>query len=427
MKIETLKMELKNLATEMSGLSDPVCELSSEEVDRLTAITAEYRRKSESLKAMTEAQSILDAVKPTVPHVEVVGPAAEQEHYSLGAYLKDMVVAARSHRSIPRIDNYQRRTVDAIKAATGSSEAVPHDGGFLVGKDMIAGIIERVYNNGEVASRVSRTTVSTGANGIKMNGIDETSRADGSRHGGVRGYWVAEGDDITGSRPAFRQMEFDLKKLGVLYYATDELLEDATALEQSVRRAVSDELNFKLQDAIINGDGAGKPLGILNAPCLVSQAKETGQTAATINYKNVVKMYSRAWGDNFVWLANRETFPQLSQMSVEVGLGGGAPVWVTSAVGTPQQVLMGYPIIYIEQSAALGTVGDLILADLSQYQLVEKGGVQSAMSVHVEFTAMETVFRWSMRVDGMPSWHAALTSYKGTATRSPFVALATRS
>ena len=86
----------------------------------------------------------------------------------------------------------------------------------------------------------------------------------------------------TESKPKFRKIELSLKKLIGLCYATDELLEDAAALESVIRAGFSSEFGFLLDDAIINGTGAGQPLGILNSGCLVSVAAETGQKAATI-------------------------------------------------------------------------------------------------------------------------------------------------
>ena len=75
---------------------------------------------------------------------------------------------------------------------------------------------------------------------------------------------------------------------------------------------------------------------------------------------------------------------------------------------------------------AVGTVGDIILADMSQYRLIRKGGVQGAQSQHVRFLYGENVFRWVMRVNGKPLWNAPLTVAKGSLQRSPFVTLATR-
>ena len=115
-------------------------------------------------------------------------------------------------------------------------------------------------------------------------------------------------------------------------------------------------------------------------------------------------------------------------MTQPVGTGG-VPVWIpaNSAAGAPHDTLLGRPVIAVEQCQALGTVGDIILADFSQYLCIEKGGMQTAQSIHVQFTTDETVFRFVFRVDGQPLWNNVLTPYKGTgSTQSPFVALATR-
>jgi HK97 family phage major capsid protein len=87
---------------------------------------------------------------------------------------------------------------------------------------------------------------------------------------------------------------------------------------------------------------------------------------------------------------------------------------------------MGRPIIPIEQASTVGTVGDIVLADMSQYLMIDKGGVQQAESIHVRFTYDETVYRFVTRVDGQPLWNLPMTPAKSTATLSPFVALATR-
>ena len=70
------------------------------------------------------------------------------------------------------------------------------------------------------------------------------------------------------------------------------------------------------------------------------------------------------------------------------------------------------------------TSGDIILADLSQYIMIDKGGLQSASSIHFKFTTDETAFRFVFRVDGQPWWSTALIPFKGSSnTLSPFVVL----
>jgi len=428
MNIKQMKERVEDISLELIDLK------AKAEADEATAEDLKNGKaliqERDDLNEQIEAREALDALTSgsSASDIHVTGPVAEQAPYTVGTYMQDITACAKTQRWTPRVEAYQQKVIHDFRAATGSSEAVPSDGGFLVGKELSDGIIKRMYNNTQLISRARQRTITGNNNGVKINGIDETSRADGSRHGGVRGYWVAEGDDLTGSKPKFRQMEFDLKKLAALYYATDEVVQDAALLEQEVTEAVSDELSFKVQDAIVNGDGAGKPLGILESDCLVSISKETGQAADTIVYENVVKMYARFWGENGIWIANRDIFPQLAQMYQAVGTGG-VPVWqpANMAAGQPFQTLLGMPIVYVEQAATLGDKGDLILSDMSQYMLIDKGGIQSAMSIHVEFVADEIVYRWITRVDGMPIWSSALTPYKGSDTRSPFVAINARS
>jgi HK97 family phage major capsid protein len=252
--------------------------------------------EQDDIKAQIDTAERLAAMPAPEPQttaqmgVIAQGPAAEEKPYPLGEYLQDIFAVADSTRkgnpvNKPRVVNYQKKVI--FNAPTGSNEGVGSEGGFLVGTDMAEGIMSRVYNNDQLVSRADRRTISSGSNSLTENGIDETSRADGSRHGGVRGYWVAEAGEKTASRPKWRQIKNELKKLAVLYYATDEVLGDAEFLQQSVEVAVSDEMSFKIQDSIIRGDGAGKPLGWLNSPCLVTQAKETGQAADTIVYENM--------------------------------------------------------------------------------------------------------------------------------------------
>jgi hypothetical protein len=64
---------------------------------------------------------------------------------------------------------------------------------------------------------------------------------------------------------------------------------------------------------------------------------------------------------------------------------------------------------------------------LSQYLLIDKGGVRGDSSTSVRFLYDERAFRWQMRVDGQPTWNSALTPLNGSNTLSPFVNLATRS
>ena len=331
----------------------------------------------------------------------------------------------------PRLQNFQHSPIRA--AATGQGESVPSDGGFLVGEDLETAVMQSLFSGSPLLNLIRTREVSVNSNRLKINAVDETSRVDGSRWGGVQGYWLAEAASKTASKKKYRQIDLELQKVAALTYATDESLMDAAVLGQDIVETHAEELRFKIQDAIINGTGAGQPLGVLNSGALVSVAKESGQAATTILWENVKKMWSRYIGGPGVWLINRDIVPELYGMSQAVGTGG-APVYLPASQGgtdgaayRPLSTLMGWPVIEIEQAATLGTVGDIILMDPMAYIMAVKKGVQTALSIHVAFTTDETVIRSVARVDGEPMLSSAVVPFKGSATRSPYVALATRS
>ena len=341
----------------------------------------------------------------------------ERKFRTLG---EQMMAVYRASTPAGRVD--RRLTT---RSASGLNETNPSDGGFLVQKDFVADLLKRTYETGILASKVKKIPLSTNANGIKINAIDEVSRANGSRWGGIQTYWENEADEITGSKPKFRTMDLTLKKLTGLCYVTDELLQDSAALENVIREGFAEEFGFKIDEAILSCDGAGKPLGILNSNSLVKVEKEPGQDDK-ITVENLVKMWSRLWARsraNSVWYINPEIEPLLYTLTV-----GDKPVYIPAGglSEAPYATIFGRPVVPLEQCSAVGEVGDIILADLSQYILIDKGGINATSSIHVRFLYDENVFRFIYRVDGQPVWNKALQPYKGSATVSPFVALAKR-
>ena len=350
-------------------------------------------------------------VKPT--------PAKDNEK-RFASFGEQLMAAYRAATPGGKVD--ERLTT---RAASGLNESTPSDGGFLVQQDFVTELLKRTYETGILASKVKKIPISTNANGMKINAIDEDSRANGSRWGGVQTYWEGEADEITASKPKFRQMELSLKKLTGLCYATDELLQDAAALEAVIRQAFAEEFGFKIDDAILSGSGEGEPLGILSSGAIVTVAKEASQTDI-ITVENLIKMWNRLWSRsraNAVWYINQELEPYLYTLKI-----GDKPVYIPAGglSEKPYGTLFGRPVVPIEQCSAAGEVGDIILADIGQYLLIDKGGVKSASSIHVRFLYDENVFRFIYRVDGKPIWTKPLTPYKGSATVSPFVTLAKR-
>lgn len=347
---------------------------------------------------------------------------------NFGQFAKDVHQAALTKRPPERF--LKGFDLAQQAAATGMGEAVGSDGGFLVPPEFSSKVFARMYDADSLLARTDIYTV--GRNSITFPRVDETSRATGSRAGGVQAYWTDEGSSTTATKPKIGRFTLNLHKLMAFGRATDELIEDSeTALEQFLFKHFGDEINFLVNDALINGTGAGKPLGVLSAACTVSVSKETGQSAATINATNILKMWSRMWSrsrTNAVWLINQDVEPQLYSMQIGTGVANQVVYMPPGGLSAaPYATLMGRPVMPVEYCATLGTVGDIILVDLSQWvTAVKGGGPKSATSMHLYFDTEEMAFRTSYRLDSQPWWSAALTPYRGSNTQSPAVTLATR-
>ena len=393
--------------------------LTDEEAKEIDNYESEIRSWDESI---TRAEKLL-AIEPETkseekPEVKPTPDKGDEKRFA--SFGEQLLAAYRAAAPGGKVDERL-----STRAASGLNETTPSDGGFLVQQDFVTELLKRTYETGILASRAKKIPISTNANGMKINAVDEDSRANGSRWGGVQTYWEGEADELTASKPKFRQLELSLKKLTGLCYATDELLQDAAALEAVIRQAFAEEFGFKIDDAILSGSGEGEPLGILNSGAIVKVEKEKEQTDI-VTVENLIKMWNRLWSrsrGNAVWYINQELEPYLYTLKI-----GDKPVYIPAGglSEKPYGTLFGRPVIPLEQCNAAGEEGDIILADIGQYLLIDKGGVKAASSIHVRFLYDESVFRFIYRVDGKPIWNKPLAPYKGSASVSPFVTLAKR-
>lgn len=316
-----------------------------------------------------------------------------------------------------------------IKAPSGMFEGADPDGGELVPREFSNTIYRRISQPTRLFGRVTPITVR--GNALQIPRLKENSRANGSRHGGVRGYWhgTAEAQQYTSSRPTFDNLGLRLKKLIVMSYVTEELLEDsAVALDSWLMNTVPDEFDFMINDALINGSGVEQPLGIMNSGSKITVTAESGQGASTIVYKNVLKMHNRMLGSarsRAVWLINQDTEPQLEQLYLATGTAHGNPIYLPQGNGGDVDLarLKGKPVIVCEQCQTLGTEGDIIFVDFGDIACIVKGSIKSEMSMHLRFDYDERAYKWSFRMDAKPYNQTALTPFKGSNTYSQIVTL----
>lgn len=387
----------------------------SEEFEKLEGqIKAEEKLQAMNAAANTSTRKTAtpDSTTASTPRAEVFATQKEKNggFESVGHFLmavKDAGMGKGVHK------NFQN----------AAQERIGEDGGFLVPVEIQTEIQKKMSADDSLLAKCRQFPVS--GNSLSLP-IDETS----PWSGGVTAKWLGEGGQHSQSKPSFGQASWKVHKLGAFVVATDELLEDAVALEGYIKAMAPNAIVQKINEAIISGDGVAKPTGILSSGFKVMVSKESGQTADTVVYRNIAKMYSRMLPQsraNAAWYINAAVEDQLRVLKDDAGnfiyLAPGS-----QANQTPYGILLGRPVIPMMGALqALGDEGDIVFADLSYYYAVVKsGGMKNSVSTHIYFDRDQTAFKFTMRVDGSVPFKTPATTQFGNFSMSGIVTLEAR-
>lgn len=427
MKPEEIRAAMGDIAAKIEAITAGPDGFTPEQQEEINALNDEFEKLDGQLeaaekKASVQAKAAASAGRKTTSPA----PAAGGTRVSVSEPLNSRFGGFESSAAWLNAVKAAGRTGEVDKRLLQNAtikESVGEDGGFLVPEEISTAILKKLEGDESLMSRT--TALQVGGNSLTIN-VDETQ----PWNGGVTAYWTQEGATITESKPAFKQASWRLQKLAALVKATDEMLEDATALESYIKVAAPNAIMHQVNKAILNGNGIGKPLGIIQSPFAVTQTKESMQTADTVNASNILKMYSRmfpASRASAAWYINPQVEEQLRMMQdpngnyIYISPGG-------QMNQTPYGMLLGRPVIPLMGGMpGIGDVGDIIFADLSYYYMIRKAsGVKSATSIHLHFDKEITSFRFSLRLDGKCPFQSPVTTEFGSYQMSAFVLLEAR-
>ena len=321
-----------------------------------------------------------------------------------------------------------RLAINAAAPSTVANEGSGADGGFVIPPAYSTDLFRLSLLDNALLPYTSNVNVD--GNSMVFPKTEQTPW--GSN--GVRAYWQAEATAAQATKPVIGTQALRLHKLMALVPLTDELMADSSALQSEVPGLVADSIKWKVNEALLFGNGNGQPLGaLLSSGPAVTQAKDTGQATNTLTVSNLFNMLSRlpnANAQNAIWLIHPTVIPLLATLvlgQIPVFLPGGM-----ANVGSLGQVpvfgtLLGRPVILSHHAAAVSSAGDVQLLDLSYYRNITKAdGITTATSLHLYFDADAAALRVTFRVDGSPKIAAAISPAKGSTTLSPFIQLGAR-
>jgi len=397
----------------------------------VTRALNQFAKNLEQNTAKAVELALAKTNKKTTPALTVPAQAVQPVFKGVGELVLHAWRANRGdYKSKSLLRAYQNEV--RLKAPLGMNEGTNTQGGYDVKPEWFTTVWDKIRDYPKLVEKT--TVIPAKSNTFNIPAINETSLADGSRHGGVLAYYVSEGSTATSSYPALTQVQSVLTTLVVLNYVTLQLLEDANieGIEKLVNEKTALEILWQQNQAVINGSGSGQPTGILNQPSLITVTKSTHDSAAMFGFDDLANMNRALYPpsrNNAVWLMNPEAYSVLLQMTFPNAASTSTyPAWSLTYSGHDEfpLKLFGRPVIECLNCPQLGNAGDIILADLSQLFTYERPGIQFDISNEIQFPTLQVAYRTVYRYDIKSPWTAALSSVDGHYSYSPFVALQSR-
>ncbi len=252
--------------------------------------------------------------------------------------------------------------------------------------------------------------------------------------GGLQMYWTPELAALQQTQPTFRDITLVARDGTFICLASNQLLQDnMVALDMLLTTLFKEAMAWWTDWYILRGNGAGQPLGVLNAPATYSQIRTTSNLFTLQDAANMLSHAVMSGWANSVWVMNQQVIQQLVTMADSTN---GRLVWLNQfPQGAAQQgggaaqtlplTFFGLPIFLTEKLPKLGTTGDVLLADFSKQLVGDRLQLQIEASPWPYFTTNQMVWRVIARWDSQPWIDAPIYLADGSDSYqvSPFVVL----
>ena len=212
--------------------------------------------------------------------------------------------------------------------------------------------------------------------------------------------WIDEEGSIPESDDAFGQVSIGAYKLGTIIKVSEELLADSVFdLESYITNEFARRIGSKEEDAFFNGDGTGKPNGILNSTG-GAQVEITTASAASITVDNIIDLFyslNAPYRKNAIWLLNDSTVKAVRKLKD----GQGQYLWQPSLTAGAPDMILGRPVqtsAFMPKIAA--SAKTIAFGDLSYYWIADRQGRSFKRLGELYAATGQVGFLATQRVDG---------------------------
>ncbi|HAA9023215.1 TPA_asm: phage major capsid protein [Listeria monocytogenes] len=354
-------------------MSDEDVKTYSEMEKKVANFTKEIERM-QSMENMERemAKSMSEPLTSQPMQIENNNDKAKKTGRASNEYKEGVLQALRSN--FRQVSNVLQEGVDAA-------------GGYLVPEEYDKRLIDGLTSENIMRS-LGTTITTSGEHKINIAGNKPAAS------------WIEEGGELSFGDATFDQILLDAHKLHVAIKITDELLYDnAFNLESYIIDQFAKALSNAEEDAFLNGDGVGKPLGIF-AETGGGQVAVTTNTQSSITGDeliNLVYALKRPYRKNAKFIMNDQTIALLRKLKDN----NGAYLWQPAVQAGEPDRLYGYPV-YTSEYVPTVAAGKPVIAfgDFSYYNIGDRG-VRSFDQLRELFAGNGMVgFLAKERVDG---------------------------
>lgn len=348
---ELLQQRAKNVA-DMRDIIDKAekenRDFSAEELEMYNKMEADVdtlKQRADRIENAAKLESNLDKIEGSPAKVNLSD--SKKNALASAEYSKAFEAAIRKDRN-----GLSGDILNALQVGTDS------EGGFITAEEFDTMIVAARQDINEI--RDYATVITTGSD---RNIPTESSLGTAT--------WTAEEAAYTESDTAFGQVVLGAHKLGTIVKVSEELLQDAFFDVQSyLAGVVGKRFGLAEETAYVNGDGSGKPTGIVQGSTL----GKTFATNAAITALELVDVYhalSRPYRNGATWMFNDST-AKLIRKLVD---GNSQFMWQPGLVAGQPDTLLGRPILVSSAMPAVATVAkSVIFGDLSGYTIADRRG-----------------------------------------------------
>ena len=255
-------------------------------------------------------------------------------------------------------DEYKKAMLTALRSnfrqvSNVLQEGVDADGGYLVPEEYDHRLID-VLTEENIMRGIATKITTSGEHKINIAATKPAAA------------WIEDGEALSFGDATFEQKILDAHKLHVAIKITEELLYDnAFGLENYIITEFGKALANAEEDAVLNGDGVGKPTGIFDK---TKGGESIGTLTAALKSDDVLDLIyklKRPYRKNASFIMNDATLAQIRKLKDN----NGQYLWQPSYQANEPDKILGYNI----RTSAFAPTNAISFGDYKYYNIGDRG------------------------------------------------------